>query len=347
VSRRKTFKKTGVFLICFSAIILAGFNVDQYLQIKGSKQGKSPGKNTENGTAGNIAQAGKAPLQQERSGIQPVKIRDSRTALDEASDLLYHLDAAKEELSVVKEHLAADKAKKAEQNKTEKEYQEKFWDNAANKATMFKVYDLQYVEIFQELNLPSDVTVRIKELLYEEDIALQELLLEYGESRDLTVKQLEEIRHRNSVIHEDLGTKVEKLLGVNDYAAYRKFMGTRVERDRVEEFTKYLNPKEALTGVQEKLLVKAMHEAAKQVEYEKAEDSANTQLKVDDEANIVRVLSNYTRTNNAYLKAATGMLSASQLKQFKAHLEEATERYRLRLEIQALENRDSNSQNSP
>jgi hypothetical protein len=343
VKDKKLFKNISVFLICCLVVVLAGLNIHQYLQIQKAKQEIS-GKNlSDNKAAANITDDNNPFSPESNPQNRPDIQAEDRARDDEVDDLIYHLHASEEELSVVNEQLAASEAKKAERKKLEKEYQEKHWDNGANRNTMNMVYDMQYGELFKELDLSPEETGRIKDLLYEEDIALQVLLLEYGDTSNLTVKQLEEIRQRNREIHEDLESNIETLLGESDYAAYRTFMATRNERDRIDEFSEYLDPNESLTGAQKKSLVEAMHEAVKQVEYEKSEDVASGQLQFYDEENITRVLSNYSRTNDAYLKAAAGMLSASQLKQFKAHLEEETERYRLGLEIQALGNLELNN----
>jgi len=345
---KKTIKNLAIVLICLFGLALIGLNLYQHQQIKKATQGISTELSSDN----------QSPVADKTGAVSSrLKVADqnpslapgeSQSAGNEGDDLSYQLEAAEEELEMINKQLSEEEAKKAEQRKIQKELQKRHREDPSFKTSMKRRMDTQYADLFNKLNLSAEEEDKFKDLLVEEMMAQQDIYYEYDTDSYATLsrEQQEELNQRYMVLQNEYESKKEDLLGEENYVSYQTYSETQGERYNVNAFIETLDTGEKLTETTKEALIGAMHEAMSNVAYERIDDDSESLSNPYSEKNIARMLANYDRRIDAYIKAGNSILSAPQLEQFKSYLQKEREQYKLIMEMSVLSYGSSTTQKS-
>lgn len=337
---KKTGKNLAVFLICLSAIALIGLNIYQHQQIKRYSQDVNHKTSQETSvdvgsTGGEVSGSDKGVQKGDTKRITVAGV-EKNTSIDEVDELEYQLEAAEEELDMVHEQLAEDEAKKAEQKKLQKELQKRYRENPSYRNSMKNFFDRQYADLFKKLNLSQEKLEEFKDLMVEENMAQQDIYLEFDDTTNLSKEEREELGQRYQALHEEYESKKEDLLEGDDYEIYQAYTESQMERYNVNSYMATLGSDEKLTETQKEELVEAMHEARKDIVYERIDNDSEDSSNMYSEENMAMMLKNEELRHEAYLNAAGSILSASQLEKFKTYLQQDRDQYKLIMEMSAL-----------
>jgi|GEM_PF-2053748 len=341
---KKTIKNLSIVLICLSAVALIGLNIYQHQQIKKASQGTifetSASDEARDKTSGAFSSRSKS-----RSPGHALAPANNQSGTNEGDDLNYQLEAAEEELAMVNKQLSDEESKKAEQKKIQSELQKKYREDPSYKKSMKNSLEIQYGDLFKKLNLPPEKLDKFKDLLVEEMAAQQDIWLEMGaDYNTLSKEQRDELNKRFEALNKKYESQKADLLGENDYEEYKEYSETLSERYNVTNFMESLGSGEKLTETQKEGLIEAMYEEAKTIRYESTDDDSESSSSRYDEESMAQMLKFQESIHEAYLNAAKGILSASQIEQLDAYFKKERDRYKVFMEMEALRNSTSGSQ---
>lgn len=183
------------------------------------------------------------------------------------------------------------------------------------------VVDMMYAGLSKQLNLAPEDADGLKQLLVERQMALAEggMALMSGEmsaaDRLQKGKELQEVK-------AGYDKKIEEFLGAENYATFQQHEDTQGERMQVNLFKQSLPAADALGEEQEAELIAALHQARKELPDANVIDPNQTdpsKFTADGIAEMQKVLE---RLQDKYVETAAGVLSATQLEQFKKTMEQ-------------------------
>lgn len=345
---KKTIKNIAVIFICLLGIALIGINIHQHQQIKKARQLRSSETYPDNETTTETLPYSE-PAYPTNASQNPAPYPDEVQTVDnEAEELIYHLDAAEEELDIVQEQLADEEAKKAEQKRLQRELQKKYREDPSYEKSMRDSLDIQYADLFEKLNLPPEELEEFKDLLFEEIMAKQDIYNEYDTDgyATLSKEQREELTQRYMELNEEYESKYADLLGEDNYEIYQAYTETQNERYNVNNFIETLGSDEKLTETKKEALIISMNEEIKNVTWESLDlnEESEASSNMYSEKNIERMMAIYNLQIEAYSKAADSILSGSQLEKFKTYLQKKRDQYKLYMEMAALRYGTSSTQ---
>lgn len=265
-------------------------------------------------------------------------------------DLIYHIEAAEEELDMVNEQLSDEQARKADLLRAQTELEKKQLEDPGYikivRETIMASLDSGNALLFKKLNLSLEEQETIKEILADKQIALMKYSMEAALIRinqdGTDSAQSEETRREIEKLYNDIqdeyNTKISSLLGTESFEKYQAFEEKSSERYWVTGFTESLDSDEGLTEDQQNYLIDSMYEQAQKIRSEldnEAEDK-DAPSEISKEENIARIMKRRDLLNEAFVEASRDILSPSQVEQFRAYLkqqrDEAEAMIRLRVE---------------
>jgi hypothetical protein len=346
---RRILKKIGVGLLGLMVVGLFILNIFQYQQIK------KVSRNTNSETTANSASASPVTSDKEdimqKKGVKSTALasKEKASAGGNDDDLNYQLDAAEEELDMVHNQLSAEQTKKAELKKAQLELQKKSMKDPSFKKYMRSSLDMQYGDLFKQLNLSPEKLEKFKDLLVDEMAAGQNIYIEMQLGNDTPTKEQQaEMRKRYEALNKEYETKKNELLGKNDFQTYQAYSERTGERYYVSNFMESLGSSEKMTETQKNNLIEAMYNESKNIRNENKvnDDSSESFSSSFDEKSIAKMMEFEDRRGEAYLKATQGLLTASQTEQFRTYLKQQRDMMESSMKMQALMNGTQSSQKS-
>ena len=342
----KRIKHTAIFLICLAFIALAGFNIYQRHQIRQNLQKMPPAATTGSETLA-------SPLLNDDlvSLENPVKNHSNLNANDPVVDdpvneLIYQIKAAEEELTTLKDQLAEDEAKKAQAKELRKELQKQYMKNPYYASMIKRSLADEYSDLSKKLNLSSEENDEFNDILFKKQTAMMEMSMAYSDMDELTPEEQEERSNRYQAIQEETDSKLKELLGENNYETYNFYIETQYLRHQVSDYSGYLDSDNALSDSQKESLIEAMNDEVQYIVYDTIETDGETSANLYDENRIEIRTTNQEKRYDAYLNAAAGILSASQIEAFEEYIENEREQYKTMTEMSALHYKISETQKS-
>ena len=156
------------------------------------------------------------------------------------------LHLAEEELDMAHEQLADEAAKKAELKKMESELQKRYREDPSYKKMRRNSLDLQYGDLFEELNLSPEKLEEFKDLLVDLQTEFSDFYTEMQEVTPSEEKRAE-FEQRSKELQENRETKIKEFLGDNNYEKYQEYQGTWLYKYNVTNFMATLESGEELT----------------------------------------------------------------------------------------------------
>jgi hypothetical protein len=353
----KIIKRTAICLLCLLALALIGLNIYQYQQIKKASQVLPDEPSSVKEAATNKTPDKVSPILKITSQAPAPVVVESQTTNKEADDLKYQLASAKEELAMANKQLSDETEKEAKEKKASsdaqkrsREMMKKYQETPAYRQNMRNSLAVRYPDLFEKLNLAPEKLEKFKDMLVDEMMAQQDLWagMQTDDSTTLSKEQQAELNKRYEALDKEYESKKSELLGKDDYDKYQAYNETAGERRDVTNFLSSLGSGETLTGTQKETLIEAMHQERKSVVYDKINDgnSGSTSTITYDEKTIALIMGNEDRINEAYLKAAKNILSASQIEQLTAYLKQQRDMYESIYKAQVQKDKAQTTENS-
>jgi ankyrin repeat protein len=180
--------------------------------------------------------------------------------------------------------------------------------------------DKKYAEIFSELNLAPEKLDKLKNLIFDFQMASMEIDFDsYTASTDEEKAALKKRAEENYNEHQ---SRLKDLLGKAGYQKYYEYNERTDARSIVSSFVDSLGPDDKLTKDQEKALIEAMYKEQSRVFSEIGYDPNKTiEFASDVKAGKVDGRSkNMEKIFSRSIEKAKGILSASQMEQYKNFL---------------------------
>jgi hypothetical protein len=338
----KIIKKIVVVLLCIAALVSISVNAYQFQQIKKLSQ-VGDKTSLDKKTRPDITLEEKPLETQTAKQFPDPSLLKSQLVNYETDDLKEQIAEAKEELTMVNKKLSDDAAKTAEEKKARLEQQNKiqkiskiYQEDPSFKKMRRNAYksslNSQYADLFKRLNLTAEKLDKFKDLLADEIAAQQEVWTQAGidGSKTPSEEQQEELSKRSQALNKEYESKKSDLLGKDGYAEYQAYNETAGERYAVNRFIESNSSNEKLTGDQKEDLIEAMHEEVKDVRFEFV--TSETPSSISQKESMARQLDFQARRDDAYTKAAKGILSASQYEQLETYLKKQRDQLKLMME---------------
>lgn len=180
--------------------------------------------------------------------------------------------------------------------------------------------DKDYAEIFSELHLSPEKLDKLKDLLF--DHGMTSLEIDFDSYAAETDQEKAAIKKRAEENYNEHQSKLKDLLGKADYQKYYDYNERTDARSIVGRFTDSLGTDDKLSKDQEKALVEAMYKEQTKVFSEIGYNPNKTiEFASDVKAGKVEGRSkNMDKIFSRSIEKAKGILSASQMEQFKNFL---------------------------
>ena len=191
----------------------------------------------------------------------------------------------------------------------------------------------QYSDFFEELNLSPEKQEKIIDILVNNRMASFEFRSDFQNATPSDEKTAEFAERRKALGEEAEATqdKIKDVLGNSDYERYQEYAETIQARSTVNKFVESLGGSDKPTEQQQKRLVAAIHEQLKAGYSKKNTEAGNEDAKFmspseretdyDAEEQMAKMWEYRDRRDEAYLRAAQDILSASQLESLKEHFQ--------------------------
>lgn len=256
---------------------------------------------------------------------------------NDLEELSYHLEAAREELDMIKEQISAEEAEKAESRKANLERRKNRIKSTSYKRSQLKYYETEYKEIIAELDLSPERLERLKEIWFDKFSGSYETYLEKEGVITPSEEKRAELEQRYREINEAYESDLRALLGEDDYERYKGYEDRAGERMYLKEFLRTIDSTDGLSEEAQKRLVESMHEQTMTIDsgYDNDEVLFSSE-RYDDDA-IARYVDYMSRIDEAYVRAAQDIMSPSQVVQFREHLEKRRQSYESYMKRQAQE----------
>lgn len=185
------------------------------------------------------------------------------------------------------------------------------------RANARKQLDMSYGALLKTLSLAPKDLEAFKALLVEKQMSLMDFGMDMIDT-GITPESRQEQMAKMKEVADGFDSDIKKVLGEDNYVAYKSFEETQPERMQVDLFKQSLEEGNALDEHTENDLIKAMHEERKSFQFstslgqpETADPTAFTEEK------IAAHLKDMARLQENYLLRARSILTPAQFEQFK------------------------------
>lgn len=185
--------------------------------------------------------------------------------------------------------------------------------------------DIQYRDIFKELNLSPEKLEKFKDLLVDRATGISQLSPEIMSAS--TKEQKADLQQRYSAILAESETKAKELLGNADYQTFQEYYERSNSRYFINSFKESLDSNDQLTKDQEKALINIMYKEEQNV-YSGMGYNPNKTIEFPSDVKEGKVdgqLKNMEKIHLKTVENAKGVLSDSQLEQLKNYLKSRRE----------------------
>ncbi|MBN1626041.1 MAG: hypothetical protein JW944_05905 [Deltaproteobacteria bacterium] len=304
-----------VIIICLLLVASIALNIRQYYQNR-KLTAKIYGAFAEHETTNNQIYGKDSDLQENRDQSQPTGIGRISTSTGNAdiNELTYQLNAAEEELDYVWKQLSD---AQTENNST--------YDLQADRY-LRDALDDEYDYLFRGLDLTPEGLERFKDILFNNRVALRDFYRKLYETTPSEEKRVELERLKKDINDEE-ERKIIESLGKGVYEKYKAYKNAFDEINDVRSFAASLGSDDKLTKAQEKALIEATQ---KELIYSGTDNEDAKILfpsEIYTENNIAEILSMHKGYNEAFIKAAQGILSPSQSVLLKGYLNKKHDNY--------------------
>ena len=324
---KKANKKVIIALVCLAILGATGFFLYQHHQIRKLSQA-------------NVSPEKQVPGHNEvtqKETIQGTALDAKEKGKEDIDELEYQLDMAEEELDMVHKQLSDELARKDETTNSmmrgplQDAY--RMLDDPENRNKlrnkMKRGINMRYGALLKQLNLSPEKRTQINELLADQMIAMLEFDREIN-SISPTEENRNNFEQRREELKEQWDTKIEALLGTQDFQAYYDYKDSRRERNIVQAFAYTLYEDDKLTEEQQAYLINSMHQERKNMNSQlgNAEGMGAFLLGPDDEGRAEMSSEEFIKKreemndtiSDGYIESAGSILSASQKEKFKEYL---------------------------
>lgn len=312
MEKKRIIKNTALGLISLSLLVSVGLNIYQHQQNNKLSRVINTGPSRDDNSTGNGISAkdsafkGKVSQVSDKTGI--------KTGNANIEELTYQLDAAEEELDYVWKQLSDAQT----ENNTS-------YDLQADRY-LRDALDDEYDYLFRELDLAPEELERFKDILFDNRMALRDFYRKLYETTPSDKKRVE-LKHLMQEINEEEERKITESLGNGVYERYKAYKNAFDEINDVRSFASSLGSDDKLTETQEKALIEAMQKEPIYSETDSDDPKILFPSEIYTENNIAEILSMHKSYNEAFIKAAQGILSPSQLVLLKGYLNKNHDNY--------------------
>jgi hypothetical protein len=324
MQNKNIIKYIAVGVVCLVVLALIGLSIAQHQKFKELSRKDSSKMSANEFTTG----ATSTGIQSEQKNItKTIALTDKGKSAnkDDADSLKEQLTSTEQELDTANNKLSAEISRKAELKKKELELQKQFANDPSMKKYMRASLDTQYGSIFKELNLSPEKIEKLKDLLVDHMMAQSALSPEIINAS--TKEQKTELQKRYDVLIDEKESKIKELLGNTDYEKYQEFNEKATTRAIINSFKETLSSDNQLTKGQEKDLTDVMYKEQMKVFSEMGYDPRKTiEFRSDiKEGKVDGQLKNMEKIQSRSIENSKGILSDSQLEQFKNYLKNQRE----------------------
>jgi hypothetical protein len=341
MNTRTLLKKISWVFISLAFIVLIGLTIFQHRQIK-----KLTRTFSEQAATAPLSTGTRQATGPEKTAQNTTRVSINETAADssDVEALTFQLQATEEELDMVHEDLNKEMDRKTELAQQRRDLQKKQFKDPSFKKFVRENIESQYSDFIDSLNLLPEDAEAFLDILFAEQMASQEFWFDAQE----IINPTDGDRDRFKQLFEDLNAEYEakktELLGEDVYKEYESYKSKWfVEEYQVGGFSETLGSDEALTDTQRTALVDALVDAQEKWKTEnidKIEAPENTfQFPADNykPENMERMMANVTRSNETFIEAARGILSASQTEKLETYLGQQFDMMTTSMKMAALE----------
>ncbi len=309
---RNKIKNFLIVIICLLLVASIGLNIYQHEQNKRLSQVTNSGSPADDDSTANGISVKDDTVRGKDSQISDKT--DIKTGNADINELTYQLNAAEEELDYVWKQLSD-----AQTESTGS------YDLQADRYLRDAIDD-EYDYLFRELDLTPEGLERFKDILFDNRVALRDFYRElYGATpSDEKRGELKKLRQK---INEEEERKITESLGKGVYERYKAYKNAFDEINDVRSFSASLGSDDKLTETQEKALIEAMQKEPIYSETDSEDAEILFPSEIYTENNIAEILSMHEGYNEAFIKAAQGILSPSQSVLLKGYLNKKHDNY--------------------
>jgi hypothetical protein len=309
-------KRIIMGFLCLAAIVLIGLSIFQQIRLNKAAETNANTAVTKSDVPAISPQPSKKNLSKTAAnGDKGKEANKNDVAL-----LKDQLDSTEQELDTANNKLSAEMSRKSELKKKEAELQQQYLKDPSLKKYLRSSLDMNYSDIFKELNLSPEKLEKLKDILVDKTFAKVQLSPEIQNAS--TKEQKDDLLKRYNAIREESETKTRELLGNADYEKFEAYNDRGNTRYFVNGYKDTLSANDQLTKDQENALVELMFKEEKRVYAEIGYDP-NKMIEFPSdikEGKVAGVLKNTEKIHLASIESAKGTLTASQLGQFKSYL---------------------------
>lgn len=175
--------------------------------------------------------------------------------------------------------------------------------------------DMTYGQLFKYLASRPETVGALKDLLLERQMAMMDIGLgvmtaSSAEQRTADGKKIQEMQ-------KDFDTRIQGLLGADDYAMYKDYEDTQPERMQVTMFGQSLGGAEALSDAQQHDLIRTMYEERKAFKFSIPTDPGQDPSALLAPGAAARHMQELETLQARYTARAQAVLSPSQFEAFR------------------------------
>jgi hypothetical protein len=326
MENKQKIKKIVFGLIIVVVLALISLNIYQNSKLTKLSQAANSLPVMENQTSGTALQVSGESQQKVVVATGEQAVQKIEHNANDDNNLKNQLDAAEKELDAANKKLSNEINKKAEKKKKEIELQKQMMKDPSYKNYMKTYLDTAFADIFKELSLSPEKLDNLKDLIVEYQMTFSEINLDSYSA--YTDEEKTALKKRADKLYNDNQSKLKDLLGDADYQKYYDYAERSDARYNINSYMATLNQDEKLTKDQEKALVEILYKEQAKVFSEIGYDPNKTLEFVSDvkAGKVAGRSKNMEKIFTRSVESAKGLLSASQLEQFKNYLTDYKER---------------------
>ena len=322
----KTQKLVLKSAFCFAGLLfllLIGFNIYQYQQIKKLSEKTVPEKIVKNESTNDSQATPFKMVQKSKMKSSTPVSKKEKSSTNEINELEYQLNAAEEELDMANEELFDELSKKAEFIKAREQYTKNMLSNPAFNKKKRDILTLNlgndFDPLFKKLNISKEEFDEFKGLLVDkmmevDSISASIIGASSDEEKAKAIQQSIEIR-------EKYENQISELLG-EENETYQSYLTRLTERRSLNEFMETLSPDNRINEDQTEALINSMYEARKAANAEMGSDSNMRSILNASEDTRKWRIEKTKRINEKYIETSRDMLSPEQVEQYERYLQQ-------------------------